>query len=70
MGSEFLNPAQSKVSGFDRVTGSPESILIIFLNQNDIVLVKKKKNKSQWVATGFLTESCGSPRVLTFPLFS
>jgi len=43
------------VSGFDRVTESPGSILI-FLNQNHVVLVKK--NKSQWVATKFLIWSC------------
>ena len=60
-------PARFKVRviGFDRVTGSSGSIF--FLNQNDIVLVKKtkinglqlgKKNKNQRVATGFLTGSC------------
>jgi hypothetical protein len=41
--------------GFDRATRSPGSILS-FLNQNDVILVKK--HKSQRVATGFLTGSC------------
>jgi hypothetical protein len=40
--SWFLDSARFKawVLGFDRVTGSPKSI---FLNQNDVVLVKKKQ---------------------------
>jgi hypothetical protein len=40
-------------------------------NQNDVILVKK--NKSQRVATGFLTGFCrvtGSHWVMTFPIFS
>jgi hypothetical protein len=42
-----------------------------FLNQNDVVLVKKQ-NKSQRVATGFLTRSTGSsgqPTGFFLPLF-
>jgi hypothetical protein len=61
--SKFLNLARwltrpkAQVPGFDQVIGSPESILIFLKNQNDVVLVKKK-NKSQRVATEFLTRSC------------
>jgi len=43
--------------------GSPG--LLLFFNQNDVVLIKK--NKSQQVSTGFLT---GSRRVFPFSIFS
>jgi hypothetical protein len=39
--------SKARVPSFDRVTGSLESILIFFLNQNDVVLVKKKINGLQ-----------------------
>jgi len=52
--TQFLNPARSKarVPGFDRVTKSAGSIPILKKIQNDVVLVKKKKQKStgcNWV---------------------
>jgi hypothetical protein len=59
--SKFLNLARwltrpkAQVPGFDQVIGSPESILIFLKNQNDVVLVKKKK--IQRVAIEFLTKS-------------
>jgi hypothetical protein len=45
---KFLNPVWSKawVPGFDRFIGLRGLILIFFKNQNNIVLVKKKR-KSQ-----------------------
>jgi len=49
--------------GLRVLTGLPG---LIFLNQNDIVLVKK--NKNQRVATGFLTGSPGHTEFF-FPLF-
>ena len=42
------------ILSFDWVTGLAG--LIFFINQNDIVLVKR--NKNQRVTTEFLTESC------------
>jgi hypothetical protein len=48
----FLDPARFKAQV---LTGLPGSIFF-FLNQNDVVLVKR--NKSQRVATRFLTKSC------------
>jgi len=62
------------VPSFDQLPGYPGLILIFFFkNQNDVVLVKQ--NKSQRVATRFLTESypvsrvAGSPRVSTSSIF-
>ena len=47
---------KARVTGFDRVNP------ILFINQNDIILIKNKKI-SQRVATEFLTESCRVNRV-------
>ena len=55
------------------LTGSPGHPGQFFFNQNDVILVKKTKNKSQRVATGFLTGSCRVCRVTLdffFPCFS
>jgi hypothetical protein len=67
-GAKFLNPARFKarVPGFDRV-GRVNFYFKKF--QKDVVLVKKK-NKSQRVATGFLTGSAGSYRVMAYAIFS
>ena len=69
--AQFLNLTWSKarVPGFDRVTGSSESIL--FLKSKRRCFSKKKK--SQQVATGFLTGFCrvnlsGQPS-FSFPQF-
>jgi hypothetical protein len=73
--SDLFNPVRFKIRvlSFDRVT---ESLgLIIFLNENDVILVKKHKN--QRVATEFLIELpsqlaglAGSHRVFSFSVFS
>jgi hypothetical protein len=45
--SEFLNLTRSKarIPDFDPITRSPRSILIFKKNQNDVILVKQKKQK-------------------------
>jgi hypothetical protein len=71
------SPVQGLVPGFDRVVRvgrvNPYFKKII---QNGVPLVKKKTNKSQRVATEFLTGSPGQPagsvgsrRVMAYPIF-
>ena len=65
-----------KPGSLDFWSGRPDQFWFFFKNQNSIVLVKTK-NKSQRVATEFLTGFCrgqlgqpaGSPRVLTSSIF-
>jgi len=51
----------TELSGFDRVTGSLRSIL--FFNQNDVVLVKKKLTDRNRVFDRVLPGQPGSPIV-------
>jgi hypothetical protein len=56
------------ILSFDWVTGLAG--LIFFINQNDIILVKR--NKNQRVTTRFLTESCRINRAtlgFSYPFF-
>jgi hypothetical protein len=61
--SIVFRPGPVQGSGFDRVA----RVKFFFLNQNDVVLVKR--NKSQRVATRFLTKSCRVTPGFFFPYF-